>query len=59
MRKNIFPLMLLLSLTTLAAAQDNVKTDRVKIDDDQSYLVLSTKRIQTMEKELDATSQED
>ena len=53
MRKNIFPLMLLLSLTTLAVAQDNVKTDRVKIDDDQSYLVLSTKRIQTMEKELD------
>ena len=53
MRKNIFPLMLLLSLTTLAVAQDNAKTDRVKIDDDQSYLVLSTKRIQTMEKELD------
>lgn len=53
MRKNTFPLMLLLSLTTLAVAQDNAKTDRVKIDDDQTYLVLSTKRIQTMEKELD------
>ncbi len=27
--------------------------DKIKIDDDQSFLVLSTKRIQTMEKELD------
>ena len=53
MRNSILPLMLLLSLTTLVAAQDNPKTDRVKIDDDQTYLVLSTKRIQTMEKELD------
>ena len=45
--------MLLLSLTTLAVAQENPKTESVKIDDDQTYLVLSTKRIQTMEKELD------
>jgi hypothetical protein len=45
--------MLLLSLTTSAVAQDQVKTDKVKIDDDQTYVVLSTKRIQTMEKELD------
>lgn len=53
MRKTAFLPMLLLSLAMFAAAQDNNKTDRVKIDDDQSYLVLSTKRIQTMEKELD------
>ena len=53
MRSNTFALMLLLSLTTLAVAQDNAKTDRVKIDEDQTYLVLSTKRIETMEKELD------
>ena len=53
MRKNILALMLLLSLTTSAVTQDKVKTDKVKIDGDQTYLVLSTKRIQTMEKELD------
>lgn len=53
MRRNIFGLLLLLSLTTLALAQDKVKTDKVKIDDDQTYLVLSTKRIQTIEKELE------
>lgn len=53
MRKNLLALMLLLSLTTSAVAQDQVKTDKVKIDDDQTYVVLSTKRIQTMEKELD------
>jgi hypothetical protein len=53
MKKIIPALMLLLSLTTSAVTQDKVKTDKVKIDDDQNYLVLSTKRIQTMEKELD------
>lgn len=53
MRKTIFALVLLFTLTTSAATQDKSKTDRVPIDDDQNYLVLSTKRIQTMEKELD------
>ena len=54
MRKNIYALTLLLfSLTTLASAQDKAEKDRVKVDDDQTYLVLSTKRIKTMEKELD------
>jgi hypothetical protein len=52
-RKPILVLMLLLALTASAAAQDKAKADSVKIDDDQTYLVLSTKRIQTMEKELD------
>jgi hypothetical protein len=52
-RKPIFVLTLLLALTASAAAQDKPRTDSVKIDDDQTYLVLSTKRIQTMEKELD------
>jgi hypothetical protein len=53
MRKNIFALMLLLMLTTSVVSQDKSRTDRVTVDDDQNYLVLSTKRIQTMEKELD------
>jgi hypothetical protein len=53
MTKTIFALMLLLSLTTSAGTQDKVKIDKVKIDDDQTYLVLSTKRIHTIEKELD------
>jgi len=53
MRKPIFMLMLLLSLSTLSVAQNKPGADKVKIDDDQTYLVLSTKRIQTMEKELD------
>jgi hypothetical protein len=52
-RKPIFVLTLLLALTASAAAQDKARTDSLKIDDDQTYLVLSTKRIQTMEKELD------
>jgi hypothetical protein len=45
--------MLLLALVASAKAQESARTDKVKIDDDQTYLVLSTKRIQTMEKELD------
>jgi hypothetical protein len=48
MRTNIMTLILLCSTFTPALAQD-----KVKIEEDQSYLVLSTKRIQTMEKELD------
>ena len=55
-RKILPALILLFSLTTLALTQDNAKTDKVKIDDDQTYVVLSTKRIQTMEKELDEVS---
>jgi hypothetical protein len=46
-------LMLLLALVASATAQDKSKVERVKVEDDQTYLVLSTKRIQTMEKELD------
>ena len=52
MRTTLLTLMLL-SLIASAVAQDKAKTDSVKIDDDQTYLVLSTKRIQTLEKELD------
>lgn len=48
MRSSILTLILLCSTFTLALGQD-----KVKIEEDQSYLVLSTKRIQTMEKELD------
>jgi hypothetical protein len=46
-------LMMLLALVASAPAQDKSKIERVKVEDDQTYLVLSTKRIQTMEKELD------
>lgn len=53
MRKNFFALALLLTLAASAASQDKTRTDKVPIDPDQSYLVLSTKRIQTIEKELD------
>lgn len=48
MKYYFFALILLFSFSVFAFSQD-----KVKIDDDQSYLVLSTKRIQTMEKELD------
>ena len=48
MKPTILTLILLCSTFTLALPQD-----RVKIEEDQNYLVLSTKRIQTMEKELD------
>jgi hypothetical protein len=48
MKKYIFTTVFILSMAMLALAQD-----RVQIDDDQSYLVLSTKKISTMEKEID------
>ena len=48
MKPTILTLVLLCLTSTLALAQD-----KVKIDEDQNYLVLSTKKIQTMEKELD------
>lgn len=48
MKPTILTLILLCLTSTLALAQD-----KVKIDEDQNYLVLSTKKIQTMEKELD------
>lgn len=53
MRKYIFALSIVLSVTALARSQDNGMSNRVKIDPDQTYLVLSTKKIGTMEKELD------
>jgi len=53
MRNNIFALALLLTLTTSVASQDKDKTDKVPIDPDQNYLVLSTKKIKTIEKEIE------
>jgi hypothetical protein len=53
MKKSVFALALLLSLVTFVPAQNKAKTSDLKIADDQTYVVLSTKRIQTMEKELD------
>ena len=56
MRKSIFALALLLCSVALAPAQNKDKLPDLKISDDQTYVVLSTKRIQTMEKELDAVA---
>lgn len=56
MRKSIFALALLLSSAALVPAQSKDKLPDLKISDDQTYVVLSTKRIQTMEKELDAVA---
>jgi hypothetical protein len=67
MRKSVFalalpPLLLLLLLLSLISsvphvtAQNKGKAPDLKLDDDQTYVVLSTKRIQTMEKELDAVA---
>lgn len=53
MKRMIAALALLVSLSALTAAQDKDKTGKLIIDDDQNFLILSTKRIQTMEKELD------
>jgi len=53
MKKTSFALALLLILTASAASQDKSKSDKVPIDPDQSYLVLSTKQIKTIERELD------
>ena len=53
MKHFIFTLILLLTTAAAVFAQDKNQPERVQIDPDQSYLLLSTKRIQTMEKELD------
>ncbi len=55
MKKIVPALLFLLTIFVFAAsAQDADKTsERVKLDENQSFLILSTKRIQTMEKELD------
>jgi hypothetical protein len=53
MKKYIIALFLMFSVGAFATAQEKTIGDRVKLDDDQSYLILSTKKIQTLEKELD------
>ncbi|HEX8639482.1 MAG TPA: hypothetical protein VF692_15540 [Pyrinomonadaceae bacterium] len=52
MKKNIFAMALMSILTLFVSAQDKT-AELVKVEDGQSYLVLSTKKIGTMEKELD------
>ncbi|MEP6925120.1 MAG: hypothetical protein ABI954_11695 [Pyrinomonadaceae bacterium] len=52
MKRNILALILLLTLATFTAAQEKAVADRVKVEDGQSYLILSTKKMETMEKEL-------
>jgi hypothetical protein len=58
MRKTFLALALLCSLAAapLAAQEKPNEKERVQVDPDQNYLVLSTKRIQTMEKELGEAS---
>lgn len=52
MKKYIFALALMSAMTIFVSAQSK-PADLVKVEDDQSYLVLSTKKLSTMEKELD------
>lgn len=54
--KNIFAFVILLCLTVFAAAQEKAGAVKLDIEDGQNYLVLSTKRIQTLEKELEAAA---
>lgn len=48
MKKHFFAFLLIAALCSLISAQD-----KVPVDGDQNFLVLSTKKISTMEKELD------
>lgn len=51
MKKNIIAIFMIIAACVFTATAQT--KERVQIDDDQNYLILSTKRIQTMEKELD------
>lgn len=51
--KNLYATVILLCLATFALAQEKADAVKLDIEEGQNYLVLSTKRIQTMEKELD------
>lgn len=53
MRKFIGSFILLFLLADLALPQGTAKTEKVIIEDDQNYVLLVAKRIQTMEKELE------
>lgn len=55
MKKYVIFLILIFSVATLVSAQDKSSATKsgLSIDADQNYLILSTKRLQTMEKELD------
>lgn len=57
MKKHVTALFLLLVAAAFSASAQNRTTtaaaERVKVDADQSFLILSTKKIKTMEKELD------
>ncbi|HEX6622508.1 MAG TPA: hypothetical protein VF064_02265 [Pyrinomonadaceae bacterium] len=58
MKRTIAVLALLVSLCAPVPAQDKDKTGKIRIEADQNYPVLSTKRIQTMEKELNEAARE-
>lgn len=57
MKKLFFTLAVLYcAFASAARSQEVLKVDGAVVEDDQTYLILSTKRIQTMEKELDAVA---
>ena len=53
MKKYTIALLILLAAAAVTVSAQPKQPDRVKLDADQTYLILATKRIQTMEKELD------
>jgi hypothetical protein len=53
MNKILCSLLLIFSFSFVAFAQEKSVKEKLNIEDGQSYLVLSTVKIQTMEKELD------
>lgn len=57
MKKHFIALVLTLAIAAVSnVAAQQTAGDRVKLDADQNYLILSTKKIETMEKELDEVS---
>jgi hypothetical protein len=53
MKKYVIALFLVLASSVFSVSAQDKPIERVKIDADQNYLILSTKKIQTMEKELE------
>lgn len=56
MKKYVIALFLMCAVCSLNALAQEKSSDKLQIDDSENYLILSTKKIQTMEKELDQAS---
>jgi hypothetical protein len=52
MKKYIIALFLLCAVCSLSVSAQEKSSDKLQVDDSENYLILSTKKIQTMEKEL-------